>query len=111
MLIKIYEPPLCCSTGVCGPEPDKQLIELQNLINVLSKKGWEVKRFAINQQPLEFTKNDIIKNIIKDNGIDVLPITLVDDKVVKTGSYPSFDDFKEISSDLDLNSLDEILIQ
>ena len=43
MTIEIFEPSLCCPTGVCGPEPDKSLIELQNTINILSKAMVEVK--------------------------------------------------------------------
>ena len=23
--IEVYDPAMCCSTGVCGPEPDEQL--------------------------------------------------------------------------------------
>lgn len=111
MTIHIYEPPLCCSTGVCGPEPDKDLIDLQNTINALLKRGYVVKRYAINQQPLEFTKRDKIKNIIKEKGISVLPVTLFDDEIIKTGTYPTINDFKVIIPDLDYNTLDEIIIQ
>ena len=62
--VEIYEPSLCCSTGVCGPEPDNSLINLQNTINSLKKAGVVVKRFAINQAPQAFTtnhKNELVR--------------------------------------------------
>jgi len=111
MTINIYEPPICCPTGVCGPEPDKVLIDFQNTVNALTKHGYKVNRYAINQQPLEFTKSGKIKNMIKDKGIKILPVTLVDDAIIKTESYPNIDDFKNIVPDLDFNILDEIIIQ
>lgn len=111
MIISIYEPPLCCSTGVCGPEPDKVLIDFQNTINALTKHGYEIKRYAINQQPLAFTKSDAIKNIIKEKGISVLPVTIIYDEIFKTEAYPTIEDFKSIIKNLDLDQLDEIIIQ
>ena len=111
MKIFIYEPPLCCSTGVCGPEPDRLLINFQNTINALTKHGYEVKRYAINQQPLEFTKSVAIKNIIKEKGISVLPVTIIYDEIFKTAAYPTIEDFKTIIKNLDLDILDEIIIQ
>lgn len=111
MKIQIYESALCCSTGVCGPEPDKQLIELQNLINLLTPKGIEVYRYAINQQPMEFAKNELIKNLIKSNGLGVLPVTLVDGVIFKTVAYAQIEDIKKIIPELDINILDEIIIQ
>lgn len=111
MTISIYEPPLCCSTGICGPEPDKVLIDFQNTVNALTKLGHNVKRYAINQQPMEFTKNETIKNVIREKGINILPVTIADEKILKTGSYPIIDDFKTLIPDLDLSILNEILIQ
>ena len=89
MLIEIFEPSLCCSSGVCGPEPDKLLIELQNSIQILNKSGIKVKRYAINQVPLAFTGNPIVKQFIISNGPGQLPLTLLDGQIVKKGSYPT----------------------
>jgi hypothetical protein len=95
MKLEIYEPALCCSTGVCGPEPDKQLIALQNNINLLKKAGVEVQRYAINQAPLAFTKNEKVKVFIKENGPGKLPLSLLDGEILAAGEYPSLDLLKE----------------
>ena len=90
--VELFEPSLCCSSGVCGPEPDKVLIELQNTIQILSKAGVEVKRFAINQVPLAFTSNPVVKQFIVTKGPGKLPLTLLNGQIIKTESYPSLDE-------------------
>ena len=92
MKIEIFESSLCCATGVCGPEPDKALIELQNTINILSQAMVEVKRYAINQVPLAFTNNPVVKQFIITEGPGKLPLTLLNGQIIKTGSYPTLDE-------------------
>jgi len=89
MIIEIFEPSLCCASGVCGPEPHKELIELQNTIQILSKAIVEVKRYAINQVSLAFTGNAVVKHFITTEGPGKLPITLLDGQIIKKGGYPS----------------------
>lgn len=92
MKIEIFEPSLCCPTGVCGPEPDKALIELQNTIQILSKAMVEVKRYAINQVPLAFTGNPVVKQFITTEGPGKLPLTLFNGQIIKKGSYATLDE-------------------
>lgn len=100
MTLEIFEPSLCCDSGVCGPEPDKVLIELQNTIQLLKKVGVETKRYAINQAPLVFVQNKVVSNFIKENGPGKLPIALLDRKIIKTGDYPTIDELKELIPEL-----------
>ena len=92
MTIEIFEPSLCCPTGVCGPEPDNSLIDLQNTINILTKAMVQVKRYAINQVPLAFTGNPIVKQFITTEGPGKLPLTLIDGQIIKKGSYATLDE-------------------
>ena len=92
MKIEIFEPSLCCSSGVCGPEPDKDLIKLQNTIQILSKAMIEVKRYAINQVPLAFTGNPVVKQFITTEGPGKLPITLLNGQIIKKCGYPTLDE-------------------
>jgi hypothetical protein len=94
MKIEIFEPNLCCSTGVCGPAPDKALINLQEMVLQIKSTGTEIQRYAINQQPLAFTSNDTIRTYIRENGTGSLPVTLVDGTIVLEKKYPSLDDLK-----------------
>lgn len=37
--IEIFEPVMCCSTGVCGPGVDKELLRVATFINQLEGEG------------------------------------------------------------------------
>ena len=92
MILEIFEPALCCASGVCGPEPDKVLIELQNTMQILHKAGVNVNRYAINQVPLAFTRNPVVKQFIMTEGPGNLPIALLDGQIIKKCGYPSLDE-------------------
>lgn len=95
MKIEIFEPSMCCDSGVCGPKPDKALIDLQNLIQLLKKAGVETKRYAINQAPMVFVQNQAVSNFIKTNGPGKLPLVLLDGQIIKSESYPTLEELKE----------------
>lgn len=94
MTIQIFEPNLCCSTGVCGPAPDKDLVNLQEIVQSAKRVGVTINRYAINQQPLAFTSNEIIRTYIRENGTGNFPVTLVDGKIVKEKHYPTWDELR-----------------
>ncbi len=97
MKIQIYDPPMCCSTGVCGPSVDEKLVKLNENLEHLKKKYPEVivERYMINQQPLKFRENDSVYNLIKEKGKDVLPITTVNGKVIRHSQYPTLEEIEE----------------
>jgi hypothetical protein len=96
-IIEIYEPPMCCPTGVCGPAPDPDLAALQETILKLKKAGFSAERIALNQQPKRFMSNPIVKDIIMSEGKESLPITLVEGKLVVKGRYPKYEELlKEV---------------
>jgi len=94
-IIEIYEPPMCCPTGVCGPAPDPNLAALQEVILKLKKDGYSVERIAINQQPMRFMSNPIVKKIINHEGKKSLPITLIGGKMILKGRYPKYEELIE----------------
>lgn len=89
--LEIYEPPLCCPTGVCGPAPDPALLRLQEDILRWKKEGVAVERFAINQVPRRFLSNPTVIDLLTREGQEVLPVALLDGKVVAKGKYPSYE--------------------
>lgn len=110
MKLEIFEPSLCCPSGVCGPEPEKELIELQNLIQLLDKAGIKVDRYAINQAPTEFAKNPVIKDFMRSGGTSKLPVTLLDGKIIKQEAYPGFEELTQYFPQLkDVNNDSKIL--
>lgn len=95
MTLELFEPSMCCESGLCGPEPDQLLIDLQNTIQLLKKGGVDTKRYAINQAPLVFVQNQVVSSFIKANGPEKLPLVLLDGQIIKSGAYPTLDELKE----------------
>lgn len=85
----IYDPPLCCSTGVCGVEIDSELAQFAGDLNWLKTQGVEVTRFNLAQEPGQFVENGAVKAILDRSGTDELPAILVGDALVASGRYPS----------------------
>lgn len=87
----IYEPPMCCPTGVCGPAPDPALARLQEDILRWKKAGIAVERIAINQVPQRFMANPTVVELLTREGQEALPVALLDGEVVCKGKYPTDD--------------------
>ena len=92
MKIEIYDPPMCCPSGLCGPSIDPVLVKMNDAILALRKQGVKVERYSLAQQPGEFMNNKTVAELLHKNGKKVLPITIVNNKVLKTGEYPSYED-------------------
>lgn len=88
----IYEPAMCCSTGLCGVSVDPELLRISTVISSLKKNGIEVVRFNLSNAPQEFVKNQMVNKMMSAEGVEVLPITVLDGEIVKKGSYPSNDE-------------------
>ena len=92
MKVLIYDPALCCSTGLCGPEPDPAQIAVNETIMKLGKQGVDVVRFNLSKQLQDFVANKEVAALLHANGKKILPITLVEGKVFKTGAYASYEE-------------------
>lgn len=87
--IEVFDPPMCCITGVCGPEPDEQLARFSADLNWLKHQGVEVRRYNLSQEPAAFTANPQVKQIVDATGGDGLPVVVVDGQVVSQEKYPT----------------------
>ena len=97
--IVIYESAMCCSSGVCGPSPDKSLIELQDTIEKVKEMGCEVERYSITQHPKKFRENPAIIKIIQEHQIKALPVTTYEGRIIKVGTYPSLGELRGVISE------------
>jgi hypothetical protein len=95
--IEFFDPPMCCSTGLCGPAPDETQIRLNENIKYLKKKYQDIQiyRYMITQQPLKFRENQDVYKLITQNGKKVLPITTIDGEVIKIYQYPTLDELEK----------------
>jgi glutaredoxin len=86
--LEIYEPALCCSTGVCGVDVDPQLVQCAADLQWLAEQGVEVARYNLGQEPQAFADNpQVVKEL--EAGIERLPIVVIDNRIVSTGVYLS----------------------
>ncbi|WP_090944852.1 arsenite efflux transporter metallochaperone ArsD [Pelosinus propionicus] len=93
--IAIYDPAMCCSTGICGASIDKELLRVATIIENLKQDGADISRFNLSGEPNAFVENQLIKEQLKQNGPEILPITLVDGQIAKTKNYPTNEEFAQ----------------
>jgi hypothetical protein len=92
--LQIYDRPLCCSTGICGPSVDPVLVAFAADLEWLREQGVNVSRYNLAFEPGEFTKNDDVKQALSVGQVACLPIVRVDAQIVSQGRYPTRDELK-----------------
>ena len=92
MKIQIFDPAMCCSSGVCGPTVDPVLVKTNEAILSLQKQGVEVSRYNLAQQPQEFMANKTVSELLQKEGSKAMPITIVNGELFRTGEYPSYEE-------------------
>ncbi|WP_010584588.1 arsenite efflux transporter metallochaperone ArsD [Schlesneria paludicola] len=93
--IQVFDKPMCCSTGVCGPQVDPVLPRFAADLDWLRSQGVSVDRFNLAQQADAFVKNAAVQELLTKKGIDCLPLTFVDGQIVAESEYPSREKFIE----------------
>lgn len=86
--IRIFDPAMCCATGVCGPSVDTELTRFAADVDWLRKQGVRVERYNLSQQPQAFAETEVVKAALT-RSMDVLPLVLVDERIAVEGKYPS----------------------
>lgn len=87
--IQIFDPALCCSSGVCGDDVDQKLVDAAADLEWAKQQGLAVERFNLAQQPAAFAENAAVKGFLERAGADALPLVLVDGEVALEGRYPN----------------------
>lgn len=87
--IKIYDPALCCPTGLCGPNINPELMRLTVVVEILKRKGIIVERFNLRDNPQVYVDNKTINEFLMKEGAEQLPVTTVDGEIVVKGAYPA----------------------
>ena len=102
--IKIYDKPMCCSTGVCGPQVDPVLPRFAADLDWLMTQGHQVERYNLAQQPAAFVENEIVKKMLAIESVDCLPLILVDGQVVSKTDYPNREQLTTLANSVNENS-------
>jgi hypothetical protein len=87
--IQVFEPALCCSTGVCGVDVDQTLVTFTADVNWARQNGVPVERVNLAQQPMAFAENATVREFLERSGHESLPLTLVGGDIAMSGLYPS----------------------
>lgn len=87
--LQVFDPAMCCSTGVCGPSVDPTLPRFAADLEWLQTKGVEVERYNLAQQVADLTSNPIVKSTLNAKGTECLPLILVNGTIVAEGYYPT----------------------
>ena len=85
--IEIFDPAMCCPTGLCGTNIDPELMRIAVVIETLKKQGIIVTRHNLRDEPQVYVSNKTVNEHLQKYGADALPITLVDGEIAKT--YPT----------------------
>lgn len=87
--IRVFDPALCCSTGVCGVEVDQSLVNFSADVAWAKTEGAQIERFNLAQQPMAFAEDATVKSFLERSGHEALPLILVDGEVALAGRYPN----------------------
>ncbi len=87
--IQVYDKPMCCSTGICGPAVDPVLPRFAADLDWVKSQGHQVERFNLSQQPMEFVQNPLVQQTLEKEGADCLPLIIVNGHIVSRRGYPS----------------------
>ncbi|MEO6004690.1 MAG: arsenite efflux transporter metallochaperone ArsD [Opitutus sp.] len=87
--IQVYDPPMCCSTGICGTDINPDLVSFAAMLAQLGTHDVKVQRFNLGQQPMAFVENSAVKALLDKEGADALPLIFLDGEVYLKGRYPT----------------------
>ncbi len=92
--VEIFDPPMCCPTGLCGPTLDQTLLDVNDMILSLKAAGVSVERYQMTSHPAAFLNNADVMRLVREQQMAALPITVVRGQVIKVGAYPTLDEVK-----------------
>ncbi len=90
--IQVFDPALCCSSGVCGVEVDQKLVTFAADVDWAKQNGVVLERFNLAQQPMAFAEHAPVKKQLEISGESALPVTLLNGELALAGRYPTRDE-------------------
>ena len=87
--VEVFDPAMCCSTGVCGPSVDPALATFAADLGWLAHQGVPVERHSLSQEPGAFAESDLVRQLLVEHGEKALPAVVVDGELRSSGRYPT----------------------
>jgi arsenite methyltransferase len=85
--LQVFDRPMCCSTGICGPRIDSALVKFAADLRWLKGQGVQVERYNLAQQPQAFIAHEDVKAVLRE--AHALPLVRVNGHIVSKGAYPT----------------------
>ena len=95
VVVSVFDPAMCCPSGVCGPSVDPELTRISQDLRWLESRGARIERYNLAQEPDAFVQNPRVTGLMQAFGDDALPAVLVDGEVAAHGRYPSREEIVE----------------
>lgn len=95
MKIEVFDPAMCCSTGVCGPSVDPALARFAADLDIITSRGVAVRRFNLGQEPLAFAQNDHVRELLTTRGETALPMVFTEGELRSVGRFPTLDELAD----------------
>ena len=95
--LDVFDPPMCCSSGVCGPSVDPALATFAADVDWLTSQGVSVTRYNLAQAPAAFVANPLVQDLLHREGDACLPLVIVNGEIVGHGAYPRRDQLAELA--------------
>ena len=92
--VEVFDPPYCCSTGLCGPTLDQTLVDVNEALLSLQARGVHVERYQMASSPGAFTGNAEVMRLVRERQLAALPITMVNRKMLRSGAYLRLDEIE-----------------
>ena len=87
--VELYDPPMCCPTGLCGPSLDQTLLDVGDMLLALQQAGVRVERYQMTSHPHKFMNHNEVMRLVREKQMAALPITAVHNQIIKVGAYPT----------------------
>jgi arsenical resistance operon trans-acting repressor ArsD len=95
--VDVFDPPMCCSSGVCGPQVDPLFTAFAADVDWLGTQGVAVTRHNLAQEPQAFVSNPVVQQTLQREGDACLPLVLVNGEIAARGAYPRRDELARLA--------------
>ncbi len=85
--VELFDPPLCCPTGLCGPTLDQTLLDVSEMVQSLKDSGVGIERYQMTSHPHVFLKQPEVMRLVRERGMEAFPITVIAGRIIKVGAY------------------------
>lgn len=93
--IEIFDPAMCCPTGLCGPNINPNLMRIAAAVQFLQKQGVNITRHNLRDEAALYVSHAVVNEYLQERGADGLPVVLVDGAIAVAGEYPTNEQLTE----------------